>query len=33
MKMANSFFFGEGGREGVSEEVKSLGEAPPFFNY
>ena len=32
MKMANSFW-GGGGREGVSEEVETFGEAPPLLNY
>ena len=32
MKMANSFL-GVGGRKGVSEEVETLGEAPPLLNY
>ena len=32
MKMANSFW-GEGGGRGVSEEVETLGEAPPLLNY
>ena len=31
MKMAIPFFWG-GGREGVSEEVENLGEAPPLIN-
>ena len=32
MKMANSFY-GEGEGRGVSEEVETLGEAPPLLNY
>ena len=34
MKMAIPFFLGGGGgREGVSEEVETLGEALPLLNY
>ena len=35
MKMAIPYlaYWGGGGREGVSEEVEILGEAPPLLNY
>ena len=33
VKMTTSLILGGGGREGVSEEVKTLGEAPPLLYY